>query len=206
MKPQFISIEGLEGAGKSTQRDVLAAWVAERYGQPVVTREPGGTPMAEQIRDVLLAHHEEPVDVWTELLLMFASRRQHLSATIQPALASGLWVVSDRFTDASYAYQGGGRGIVWEHIAELEQLVLQGVRPDLTVWLDCPAEVGLARARQRGELDRIETEDIAFFERCRAAYERRRSEDPQRIVRLDATGTIESVSAALIQALEARYP
>lgn len=205
MKPQFISIEGLEGAGKSTQREVLAAWIAARFGQPVVTREPGGTPMAEQIRDVLLAHHEEPVDVWTELLLMFASRRQHLSATIQPALASGQWVVSDRFTDASYAYQGGGRGIVWEHIAELEQLVLQGVRPDLTLWLDCPAEIGLARARQRGELDRIETEDIAFFDRCRAAYERRRSEDPQRIVRLDATGSIESVSTALIQVLEARY-
>ncbi len=205
MKPQFISIEGLEGAGKSTQREVLAAWVSERFGQPVVTREPGGTPMAEQIRSVLLAHHEEPVDVWTELLLMFASRRQHLNATIQPALANGQWVVSDRFTDASYAYQGGGRGIVWEHIAELEQLVLQGVRPDLTLWLDCPAEVGLARARQRGELDRIETEDIAFFERCRAAYERRRNEDPQRIVRLDATGSIESVSAALIQALETRY-
>lgn len=205
MNPQFISIEGLEGAGKSTQRDVLAAWVAERFGQPMVTREPGGTVMAEQIRQVLLAHHDEPVDVLTELLLMFAARRQHFSAAIQPALAKGQWVVSDRFTDASFAYQGGGRGIPWEHIVELENLVLQGVKPDLTLWLDCPAEVGLARARQRGELDRIETEDIAFFERCRAAYERRYNEDPDRIVWLDATGSIESVSATLIQALEARY-
>lgn len=205
MNPQFISIEGIEGAGKSTQRDVLAAWVAERFGQPMVTREPGGTVMAEQIREVLLAHHDEPVDVLTELLLMFAARRQHFSAAIQPALASGQWVVSDRFTDASFAYQGGGRGIPWEHIVDLENLVLQGVKPDLTLWLDCPAEVGLARARQRGELDRIETEDIVFFERCRAAYERRYNEEPDRIVRLDATGTIESVSAALIKALETRY-
>lgn len=205
MNPQFISIEGLEGAGKSTQRAVLAAWVAERFGEPMVTREPGGTVMAEQIREVLLTHHDEPVDVLTELLLMFAARRQHFSAAIRPALANGQWVVSDRFTDASYAYQGGGRGIAWERIAELENLVLRGAKPDLTLWLDCPAEVGLARARQRGELDRIETEDIAFFERCRAAYERRRSEDPKRIIRLDATGSIESVSAALLQSLEARY-
>lgn len=205
MNPQFISIEGLEGAGKSTQRDVLASWVTARFGQPKVTREPGGTVMAEQIREVLLAHHEEPVDVWTELLLVFAARRQHLSAAILPALSRGQWVVSDRFTDASYAYQGGGRGIPWDHIVDLERRVLEGFRPDLTLWLDCPAEVGLARARQRGELDRIETEDIAFFERCRAGYKRRCQEDPQRFVRLDATGSIESVSAALIQALEARY-
>lgn len=161
--------------------------------------------MAEQIREVLLAHHDEQVDVWTELLLVFAARRQHLSAAIRPALTRGEWVVSDRFTDASYAYQGGGRGIPWDHIVSLESRVLEGFKPDLTLWLDCPVEVGLARARQRGELDRIETEDIAFFERCRAAYERRCNEDPRRIVRLDATGTIEAVSAALIQALEARY-
>lgn len=205
MTPQFISIEGLEGAGKSTQRDVLANWVASRFGPPLVTREPGGTVMAEQIREVLLAHHDEPVDLWTELLLMFAARRQHLSTAIQPALARGQWVVSDRFTDASYAYQGGGRGIPWDHIVELERRVLDGFHPDLTLWLDCPAEVGLSRARQRGDLDRFETEDIAFFERCRAGYERRCQEEPQRIIRLDAAGSIESVSAALIQALEARY-
>ncbi|WP_028669936.1 dTMP kinase [Saccharospirillum impatiens] len=205
MKPQFISIEGLEGAGKSTQRDVLAAWVTKHSGPPMVTREPGGTVMAEQIRSVLLAHHDEPVDVWTELLLVFAARRQHLSTAIRPALTNGQWVVSDRFTDASYAYQGGGRGIPWEHIVDLESRVLEGFKPDLTLWLDCPAEVGLARARQRGELDRIETEDVDFFERCRTAYERRCSEDPGRIIRLDATGTIASVSAAVIHALEAHY-
>jgi dTMP kinase len=205
LSAQFISIEGLEGAGKSTQREVLANWVSQHYGTPVVTREPGGTVMAEQIRNVLLSHHEEPVDDWTELLLMFASRRQHLSAKILPALENGQWVISDRFTDASYAYQGGGRQIEWDRIVELERLVLDCVKPDLTLWLDCPAEIGLARARKRGELDRIETEDIDFFERCRKAYSRRLTEDPQRVIRIDASGSIETVSASLVQVLEARY-
>jgi len=202
---QFISIEGLEGAGKSTQRDILANWVSTNFGSPLVTREPGGTIIAEQIRDLLLSHHKEPVDEWTELLLMFASRRQHLSVKILPALASGQWVVSDRFTDASYAYQGGGRRIGWERIVDLELLVLEGVKPDLTLWLDCPASVGLARARNRGELDRIETEDVAFFERCRQAYSRRLAEDSQRVVRIDASASVEVVSASIIEVLEARY-
>jgi dTMP kinase len=206
VKPQFISIEGLEGAGKSTQREVLATWVRQHADQPpLVTREPGGTQMAEQIRDLLLAHHQEPVDSWTELLLMFASRRQHVSAKIQPALDAGQWVISDRFTDASYAYQGGGRQIDWQSIVDLEQMVLKGMKPNLTLWLDCPADIGLARARQRGELDRIETENFAFFERCRAAYARRLSDDPKRMVRLDASGSIASVSAALVKTLEERY-
>lgn len=204
MSARFISIEGLEGAGKSTQLAVLEHWVAERHGAPLVTREPGGTPLAEQIRDLVLGHHTETMDAWTELLLVFAARRQHVTGKIRPALERGRWVVSDRFTDATYAYQGGGRGIDWQRIQALESLVLEDFQPDLTLWLDCPAEVGLARARQRGELDRIERENVAFFDRCRAAYERRHREQPDRIVRLDAAQSIEAVSADLIAVLEER--
>lgn len=205
MTAAFISIEGLEGAGKSTQREVLAAWVAERFGAPLVTREPGGTPLAERIRGLVLAHGEEPMDAWTELLLVFAARRQHVSQRIRPALEAGTWVISDRFTDASFAYQGGGRGIDWDQLARLETLVLGDFQPDLTLWLDCPVEVGLARARQRGELDRIETEDLAFFERCRAAYQRRQRAAPERIRRLDASASEADVSAQLIAVLEERF-
>lgn len=205
MKPAFISIEGLEGAGKSTQRTVLEAWISERFGPPLLTREPGGTPLAERIRTLLLSHDEEPLEAWSELLLVFAGRRQHLSQVIRPALAAGQWVISDRFADASFAYQGGGRGLDWERLEALESWVLEGFEPDLTLWLDCPIETGLARARQRGELDRIEAEDRAFFERCRAAYERRYREHPERIVRLDASGDIEAVSEQVRTVLEERF-
>lgn len=203
MKPAFISIEGLEGAGKSTQLSVLEAWVAARHGSPLVTREPGGTPLAEQIRDLVLGHHAETMDAWTELLLVFAARRQHVTQKIKPALEQGQWVISDRFTDATYAYQGGGRGIEWHRIESLEALVLEGFQPDLTIWLDCPAEVGLARARQRGELDRIEQESIDFFERCRRAYIKRHEASPERVVRLDASQPIDAVSRDLVAVLEA---
>lgn len=205
MTARFISIEGLEGAGKSTQLAVLHRWVEAHFGATLVTREPGGTPMAERIRDLLLAHHEEPMDAWTELLLMFAARRQNVIGKIKPALQSGQWVISDRFTDATYAYQGGGRGIEWFRIESLERLVLEGFQPDLTLWLDCPADIGLSRARQRGVLDRIEQEDIAFFERCREGYQRRHTQQPERVVRLDASGPIEAVSEALISVLEERF-
>ncbi|GGX51906.1 dTMP kinase [Saccharospirillum salsuginis] len=204
MTARFITIEGLEGAGKSTQLSVLANWVTDHHGSPLVTREPGGTPLAEQIRDLVLGHHTETMDAWTELLLVFAARRQHVTEKIRPALAQSQWVVSDRFTDATYAYQGGGRGIDWARIEALESLVLEGFQPDLTLWLDCPADIGLARARQRGELDRIEQENIDFFERCRAAYERRHREHPDRVIRLDAAQSIEAVSADLVAVLEER--
>lgn len=205
MKPAFITIEGLEGAGKSTQLAVLQRWVESQFGTTVVTREPGGTPLAERIRDLVLTHHDETMDAWTELLLVFAARRQHVSGKIGPALEAGQWVISDRFTDATYAYQGGGRGIDWDRIEHLEDLVLEGFQPDLTLWLDCPAEIGLARAHQRGELDRIEQEDIAFFERCREGYRERHRQHPERIVRLDASGPIDAVSAALVAVLEERF-
>lgn len=204
MKARFISIEGLEGAGKTTQRSVLESWISARFGAPLVTREPGGTPLAERIRALVLAHDEEPLDAWSELLLVFAARRQHVTQVIQPALAAGQWVISDRFADASFAYQGGGRGLPWSHLQQLEQWVLDGFEPDLTLWLDCPIEIGLARARQRGELDRIETEDLAFFERARAAYERRYQEHPQRIVRLDASVAVDALSDQLRSVLEER--
>lgn len=204
MSARFISIEGLEGAGKSTQLAVLERWISEHHGAPLVTREPGGTPLAERIRDLVLDHHAETMDAWTELLLVFAARRQHVTEKIRPALEHQQWVVSDRFTDATYAYQGGGRGIDWERIESLESLVLEGFQPDLTIWLDCPASVGLARARQRGDLDRIEQESIAFFERCRSAYERRHREQPDRVIRLDAAQSVEAVSADLVAVLEAQ--
>lgn len=205
MKAAFISIEGLEGAGKTTQRSVLESWITERYGAPVVTREPGGTPLAERIRELMLAHNDESLDAWSELLLVFAGRRQHLTQVIQPALERQQWVISDRFTDATFAYQGGGRGLDWAKLQAMENWVLDGFKPDLTLWLDCPIEVGLARARQRGELDRIEAEDLAFFERARAAYQRRYQEDPQRIVRLDAAVDAQTLSQEVRSVLQERF-
>ncbi|PTY36628.1 dTMP kinase [Saccharospirillum sp. MSK14-1] len=205
MKAGFITIEGLEGAGKTTQRSVLEGWITQRFGVPLVTREPGGTSIAERIRSLVLSHDDEPLDALSELLLVFAARRQHLTHVIQPALASGQWVISDRFADASFAYQGGGRGLPWSHLQTLEDWVLDGFSPDLTLWLDCPIEVGLARARQRGELDRIEEEDLAFFERARTAYERRYQEHPERIVRLDASVDVDALSRQVVSVLEERF-
>ena len=205
MTAAFISIEGLEGAGKTTQRSVMESWIAERFGAPLVTREPGGTPIAERIRALLLSHDEEPLDAWSELLLVFAARRQHLTQVIQPALANGQWVISDRFTDASFAYQGSGRGLDWAQLQALEDWVLGGFRPDLTLWLDCPIEIGMARARKRGELDRIEAEDLAFFERARAGYQRRYQEQPERIVKLDASVDVEALSDQVRAVLQERF-
>ncbi|MHA7878277.1 MAG: dTMP kinase [Saccharospirillum sp.] len=204
MSARFISIEGLEGAGKSTQLQVVTDFVARQFSPPLVTREPGGTPLAEEIRSVVLTPRDEVMDSWTELLLVFAARKQHVTTLIQPALARGQWVVSDRFTDATYAYQGGGRQLPWSHIDALESLVLSGFEPDLTLWLDCPAEVGLKRARQRGTLDRIEAEDIDFFERCRAAYGQRAQAAPHRFVCIDASRSQAEVSRQVCQALEQR--
>lgn len=205
MKPQFITIEGLEGAGKTTQAEVLCQWLTARGIPYIRTREPGGTPIAEEIRNLVLAHHEEPMDPRTELLMVFASRQQHVERLIKPALAKGQWVISDRFTDATYAYQGGGRQLGAAFIQQLESLVLEGFQPDTTLWFDCDAETGLHRARARGELDRIEQEALSFFNRARAAYAQRASEQPERFIQLDASHPIEQVSQNLILALEARY-
>ena len=176
----FITIEGGEGVGKSTNIAVLAKWLEQAGITHRLTREPGGTPMAEAIRNLLLDIREEPVAPVTELLLIFAARSQHLNEVIEPALAQGVWVVCDRFTDATYAYQGGGRRIPDSWVSQLETLVQGELRPDLTLLLDAPVALGMQRAGQRGDLDRFEQERLAFFERVRRRYLERAEADPQR--------------------------
>jgi len=167
---QFITIEGSEGVGKSTNITFIQDYLTKRGIELVITREPGGTPLAEQIRELLLSKRDESVNETAELLLMFAARAQHLNTVILPAIAAGKWVLCDRFTDSTYAYQGGGRGLDTSLIEKLEQLVQGEVQPDLTLYLDIDVSLGLSRASQRAELDRFESEKIDFFERVRAAY------------------------------------
>ncbi|TGN41328.1 dTMP kinase [Marinobacter confluentis] len=196
MKPrgQFITFEGTEGVGKSTQLGQAASLLRDLGVEVVVTREPGGTPMAEAIRDLLLAPRDEPVNDLTELLLMFAARAQHLHTRILPELEAGKWVLCDRFTDATFAYQGGGRGVPADAIATLETLVQGSVRPDHIVLLDAPVETGMARARHRGELDRFEQEAVAFFERIRRTYLDRAAAAPERYHIVNAARPLEQVS------------
>lgn len=165
-----MTIEGGEGVGKSTNIDFIAAKLQLAKIDFVLTREPGGTPLAEDIREILLARRKESVAQSTELLLMFAARAQHIDQVIEPALAAGQWVVCDRFTDATYAYQGRGRGIDWQKIADLEQWVQGDLRPDFTLLLDAPVSIGMERASKRGKLDRFEQERQNFFERVRQGY------------------------------------
>jgi dTMP kinase len=201
--PRLLTLEGGEGAGKTTVLGALRA-ALEREGLEVVcTREPGGTPLAEQIRALLLDPSHEPPAPETELLLMFAARAQHVRETIAPALARGAWVISDRFTDSSYAYQGGGRGLDAGFIAELERRVV-GVRPGLTLLLDLGVGEGRARAHGRtGTADRIEREHDAFFERVRATYRARAAAEPERIRVLDATRPVDVVAADAVAQLQA---
>jgi dTMP kinase len=205
MRGRFISFEGGEGAGKSSNVQLTAGFLRDRGVEVVVTREPGGTPLAEDIRKLLLAPRDEIMQADTELLLMFAARAQHVGELIRPALARGAWVLSDRFVDASYAYQGGGRGLSMSRIAELERLVLGDLRPDLTLLFDVPVEVGLARAGKRGDLDRIEREDMAFFQRIRDTYLDRASAEPERFQVLDAAAPLERVQAELLATLTRRW-
>ncbi len=197
MSGRFITLEGGEGAGKSSN----LAWLAERLrdaGVPVtVTREPGGTDLAERIRQVLLDPGPEAMDDTTELLLVFAARAQHLAALIRPALARGEWVLCDRFMDATWAYQGAGRGLDRERIAALESLVLQGLSPDRTLLFDVPVEEGLARAGKRSRPDRIEREQGAFFERVRQCYLERATGEPDRFRVVDAGVGLDQVRAQL---------
>ena len=196
-RPRFISLEGGEGAGKST---VLAALrhALEAAGQTVTcTREPGGTPLAEQIRGLLLDTHHEPPAPETELLLMFAARAQHVRETILPALERGHWVISDRFTDASYAYQGAARGGDVAFIAHLERRVV-GIQPAMTLLLDVPVAIGLQRARGRGAIDRIESEREEFFERVREGYLARATAEPERFRVVDASQSVEAVAEAAV--------
>ena len=191
----FITLEGPEGAGKSTNREYLAERLRERGIDVLLTREPGGTPLAERIRELLLDPSDEPMAADTELLLVFAARAQHLQQVIRPALAKGSVVLCDRFTDATYAYQGGGRGLSIERIAQLEQFVQGELRPDLTLIFDLPVEIGLARASARGRLDRFEQEGRGFFEAVRQAYLQRAEQAPQRYRVLDAGQTLAQVQA-----------
>lgn len=197
--PRFITLEGGEGAGKSTVLGALRDAIQATGEEVVCTREPGGTPLAERIRGLLLQVSEEqagtiePPTAETELLLMFAARAQLVREAILPALQRGAWVISDRFTDASYAYQGGGRGLDTDLIAELERRVV-GILPALTLLLDVPVAIGLHRARGRGASDRIEAEREDFFERVRAAYLVRAASDPVRIRVIDATAAADRVA------------
>jgi len=191
----FITLEGIEGAGKSTQVGTVRACLDELGISAIATREPGGTPLAEALRDILLTPREEPVLPETELLLMFAGRAQHLTHVIKPALEQGIWVVSDRFTDASFAYQGAGRGIPSAPIQYLEQWIQASLRPNLCFVFDLPAEVGLMRAKKRSQADRFETERVAFFERVRQRYLERAKQCPQNYYVIDASLPIEEVTA-----------
>lgn len=203
-KGLFITVEGVDGAGKSTP----LAWLTERLqatGRTVVlTREPGGTSLGERLRDLLL---HETMDLETETLLMFASRREHIAQVILPALERGDVLISDRFTDATYAYQGGGRGVALDKIEQLETWVQHGLQPDLTLLFDVPLEVAQARlAKGRDSLDKFEQESFDFFVRTRAAYLARAAANPQRIAIIDSTGTFDEthaqISAALAQHLQ----
>jgi len=195
LRGKFLTIEGTEGVGKSTNLAFVRDWLQAKGIEVIVTREPGGTPLAEEIRGLLLARRDEVVDETAELLLVFAARSQHISQVIRPALARGAWVLSDRFTDATYAYQGGGRGLSKDVISRLELLVQGDLHPDLTLILDIDVELGLNRARQRGELDRFESETIGFFERVRAAYKTRALENPNRYALVDASQDLAQVQA-----------
>jgi dTMP kinase len=203
----FVTFEGIEGVGKSTQVARLSAALSERSIAHVVTREPGGTPLAERIREVVLTAGEEKLPPTAELLLMFAARAVHLTNHVEPNLRAGKWVICDRFTDATYAYQGGGRQLDAEPIRLLERLVQGALRPELTILLDAPVLEALARARARNAgavQDRFEQERGEFFERVRKVYLARAAAEPQRFAIVDATQSIEAVGAQILQQLKGR--
>jgi dTMP kinase len=201
MKGRFITIEGVEGVGKSTNLVFVQTLLQAAGREVTVTREPGGTPPGEAIRSLLLDPAYRGICADCELLLMFAARAEHLDKVIRPALEQGQWVLCDRFTDATYAYQGGGRGIERGRIAELEQYVQGAFGPDLTLLLDVPVEVGLGRAGRRGLLDRFEREEIAFFERVRQAYLEQAQKEPARYRVIDASGPLVAVQRQIEKAL-----
>lgn len=201
----FITLEGIEGVGKSTQLEHVSGWFRRRGRAVVMTREPGGTRTGEAIRQILLRHDNVPLCPEAELLLMFAARAQHLVEVIRPALAAGQVVISDRFTDASYAYQGGGRGIDPQQITGLAQWVQAGLHPDLTLLLDAPAEVGLRRAQRRSQADRFEAEAVAFFQRARQVYLDIAQREPERVVVVDACPDVVEVADVITAVLERRY-
>jgi dTMP kinase len=197
---KFITFEGTEGVGKSTQIRRLASWLPERGVEVVLTREPGGTPRAERLRELLLERGDEPMPPSCELLLMFAARATHLENLVRPAVRRGAWVLCDRFTDATFAYQGGGRGMPERDIQALVDIVHPDLQPDLTILLDAPVEIGLARARARnGEAqpDRFESERREFFERVRGCYLERARSEPGRFLVVDSTRHADEVEALI---------
>lgn len=198
---RFITVEGTEGVGKSTNLNFIRQWLEGQGHRVLVTREPGGTPLAEELRSLLLAPRDETVDPMAELLMVFAARAQHLEQVVKPALAAGTWVLCDRFTDSTYAYQGGGRGFDQSVIAQLETLVQGDLRPDLTVILDIEVEKGLARASQRSVPDRFEGEAVAFFERVRTVYRELAARAPNRYAVVDAGQPLEQVQQSIKQVL-----
>lgn len=202
----FISLEGGEGAGKSTQNRRIVEWLKEQGKSVVETREPGGTEVSEEIRRVLLDTRNAGLNATAELLLMFAARSQLVEEVIRPALSAGKVIVCDRFADASYAYQGGGRELGAETVAVVEKIVLKDLQPDLTLLFDIPVELGMARVAGRGEADRFEVEATEFFERVRQAYLERAAANPQRFSIIDASEDVEQVWSqvrkALIRGLE----
>jgi dTMP kinase len=204
---RFLTIEGIEGVGKTTQVARLSHYLAERGIDHVVTREPGGTPLAEKIRDLVLRPREETLPPAAELLLMFAARAVHLANHIEPVLHTGRWVICDRFTDATFAYQGAGRGMSQTDIRSLETLVQGARRPDLTLLLDVPVDVGLERSRQRdagGNRDRFDSERAEFFERVRAGYLARARAEPGRMAIIDAVASKDEVTKRMTKVLESR--
>lgn len=204
MQGRFITIEGGEGAGKSTMMERTAGWLEAHGHRVVCTREPGGTELAEMLREILLDKRHDSLSSMAELLLVFASRAQHLAELIRPAMARGETVLCDRFTDATWAYQGGGRQLPSGEIAVLEKLVHGDLQPDLTLLLDLPVEQGMKRASARSESDRFEIESAAFFERVRAAYLERAQAEPGRFAVIDAAPGVEAVWQQIEAALEAK--
>ena len=205
MHGKFITIEGTEGVGKTTNIEFIQTWLNQQKIDFVTTREPGGTPLAEQIRELLLTPRDEKVCNSAELLLMFAGRAQHLDQVIVPAIQSGRCVVCDRFTDATYAYQGFGRGMDSALISHLERLVQADLRPDLTLILDIPVEIGLQRASQRSAPDRFEREQTEFFERVRQGYLSIAANEPQRCVVIDASQPLADVQGDITTALKSFF-
>ena len=204
MKPRFITLDGIDGAGKSTNLAVMKAWF-ERHKLPVLfTREPGGTPAGEALREILL-NPATQVSLRTETLLMFAARQQHLETVILPALKNGTHVVSDSFTDATFAYQGGGRGVPLQDIATLEHWVQGDFRPDLTLLLDVPLEVSMARINQTREKDRFEQEAAEFFNRVREVYLRRAAKQPERYAVIDSSQSLDAVKTQIETALDSHF-
>lgn len=205
MVAKFITVEGTEGVGKTTNINFIKSWLKQNEIKFVATREPGGTPLAEEIRDLLLKPRDELVVSSAELLLMFAGRAQHFNKVILPALQADTWVLCDRFTDATYAYQGFGRQMTSELIVQLENIVQGDIRPDLTLLLDIPVEIGLERANDRGDPDRFEQEQQDFFNRVRAGYLSLANENSDRYVVIDASQELQGVQTDIALALDTFY-